>query len=215
MKPESWKKLWPWQRGRPQVQIIDRLEGELVVLRPKLMDDVPADYMWRIDPELAELDATRPINLSIREYGRYQQDELQFPSPWSVRLAIDTARDSRHIGNCMYYDIDFEKRQAEMGIMIGERSYWGKGYGEDAVRTLLRHMFTDTPIKMVYLHTLSRNLRAQRCFIKSGFSLMGEVRRDGYHFVRMEILRQDWLIDNPELAAAADTPYTGVESARV
>ncbi len=215
MKPESWKKLWPWQRGKPQVQTIDRLEGELVVLRPKCMDDVPADYMWRIDPELASLDATRPINLTIREYGRYQQDELQFPSPWSVRLAIDTLHDDRHIGNCMYYDINFDKGQAELGIMIGERSYWGKGYGEDTVRTLLRHIFTDTPMKMVYLHTLARNLRAQRCFTKSGFSLIEEVRRDGYHFVRMEVLRPDWFARYPQLAPAEETAFTGVESARV
>ncbi len=185
-----------------------------MVLRPKHMDDVPADFSWRIDPVLADLDATRPINLSIREYGRYQHDELQFPSPWSVRLAIDTARDARHIGNCMYYDIDFEKLQAELGIMIGERSYWGKGYGEDAVRTLILHIFTDTPIKLVYLHTLYRNVRAQKCFIKSGFSLTSEVRRDGHHFVRMEILRSDWLADNPEIASEEETPYTGVESAR-
>ena len=213
MKPESWKKLWPWQRDKPQVQTIDRLEGELVVLRPKRMDDVPADYMWRIDPELADLDATRPINLTIREYGRYQKDELQFPSPWSVRLAIDTLHDDRHIGNCMYYDINFDKGHAELGIMIGERSYWGKGYGEDAVRTLLRHMFTDTPMKMVYLHTLARNLRAQRCFTKSGFSMTDEVRRDGYHFVRMEVQRQDWFARNPALPPVAETPYPGVNSA--
>ena len=213
MKPESWKKLWPWQRDKPQVQTIDRLEGELVVLRPKRMDDVPADYMWRIDPELADLDATRPINLTIREYGRYQKDELQFPSPWSVRLAIDTLHDDRHIGNCMYYDINFDKGHAELGIMIGERSYWGKGYGEDAVRTLLRHMFTDTPMKMVYLHTLTRNLRAQRCFTKSGFSMIDEVRRDGYHFVRMEVQRQDWFARNPTLSPVAETPYPGVNSA--
>ena len=215
MKPESWKKLWPWQRGKPRVQTIERLEGELVVLRAKHMDDVPADYMWRIDPELADLDATRPINLSIREYGRYQQDELQFPSPWSVRLAIETLHDARHIGNCMYYDINFDKGHAELGIMIGERNFWGKGYGEDAVRTLLRHMFTDTPIELVYLHTLARNLRAQRCFIKSGFSLIGEVRRDGYHFVRMEVQRQDWLARNPQFEPVEETPYTGVESATV
>ena len=215
MKPESWKKLWPWQRGKPRVQTIDRLEGERVVLRPKHMDDVPADYMWRIDPELADLDATRPINLSIREYGRYQQDELQFPSPWSVRLAIDTLHDERHIGNCMYYDINFDKGHAELGIMIGERSYWGKGYGEDAVKTLLRHMFTDTPIKLVYLHTLSSNVRAQRCFVNSGFSPTGEVRRDRYRFVRMEVSRQDWLAHNPQFAPAEETALTGVESATV
>ena len=192
MKPESWKKLWPWQRDKPQVQTIDRLEGELVVLRPKRMDDVPADYMWRIDPELADLDATRPINLTIREYGRYQKDELQFPSPWSVRLAIDTLHDDRHIGNCMYYDINRRRGVAELGIMIGDRRYWGAGYGTDAVRTLLDHIFTTTDLDSVYLHTLKWNDRARQSFAKAGFREIRAVFRNGYDFVRMEILRDEW-----------------------
>ncbi len=195
MKPESWKKLWPWQRNKPRVQNIERIDGELVILRAKRMEDVPADYTWRTDPELSHLDATRPINLTMREYGRFQQDELQFPSPWSVRLAIDT-RNGQHIGNCMYYDIDFNQGKAELGIMIGDRDHWSQGYGEDAVRTLLRHIFTDTPITLVYLHTLTKNLRAQRCFTKAGFRPVGEARRDGYDFVKMEILRSDWAADN-------------------
>ncbi len=169
------------------------------------MEDVPADYEWRTDPELARLDAARPINLSLREYGRYQQDELRFPSPWSVRLAIDT-KDGRHIGNCMYYDIDFNKRKAELGIMIGDRDHWSKGYGADAVRTLLRHLFTQTPIELVYLHTLAQNLRAQRCFSKVGFNPTGEVRRESQDFVRMEILRSHWAAENQVSESPEEAP---------
>ena len=82
-----------------------RLVGELTVLRSKSMDDAEADYSWRIDPELADLDATRPVTLSYPEYLRYHRDDVNYPSPWSVRMAIETL-DGRHIGNCMYYDIN-------------------------------------------------------------------------------------------------------------
>lgn len=179
-----------------------RLQGELVVLRSKRVEDAAADYSWRVDPELAGLDATRPINLTLREYTRFHRDDLEFPSPWSVRLAIDTL-DGEHIGNCMYYDIDFDKKQAELGIMIGARAYWSRGYGTDAVRTLLRHIFTETSLERVYLHTLSHNFRAQRSFSKSGFQPVQRVRRDGMNFVKMELLKETWLQEHPEYAETA------------
>ncbi len=175
------------------------------MLRSKSMEDAEDDYKWRTDPELAALDAALPLVVSLREYLRYHRDDLDYPSPWSVRLAIDTL-DGRHIGNCMYYDIDAERKQAELGIMIGDRAYWGKGYGSDAIKALLGHIFTETPIEHVYLHTLAHNARAQRAFGKAGFRAAADVRRDGYDFMRMEILREDWAASQPTTAALAVEP---------
>jgi RimJ/RimL family protein N-acetyltransferase len=169
-----------------------RLEGRLTVLRPKRPTDAEADYAWRIDPELAALDATSPLRMSLREYVRYFRDELEYPSPWSVRFAIET-RDGAHIGNCMYYDINDEERQTEIGIMIGDRRYWDRGYGSDALRTLLHHIFTGTPLERVYLHTLDHNVRAQRAFRRVGFRDIKSVRREGHSFLLMEVLRDEWL----------------------
>ncbi len=173
-----------------------RLVGNKTVLRTKSMDDAEADYSWRIDTELAGLDATRPVTLSFSEYLRYHRDDVAYPSPWSVRMAIDTD-DGRHIGNCMYYDINTEKLQCELGIMIGDRNYWSQGYGTDVVKTALTHIFTTTELHRVYLHTLSTNLRAQKSFTKSGFKPLREVRRDGYEFMLMEIWRKEWEAANP------------------
>ena len=164
------------------------LVGDLTVLRSKIMDDAEADYSWRIDPELASLDATRPVTLTFVEYMRYHREDVNYPSPWSVRMAIDTL-DGHHIGNCMYYDINTDKSQCELGIMIGDRKYWGKGYGTDVVRSVLKHIFSATEIDRVYLHTLTDNLRAQKSFAKAGFQSVREVKRDGYEFVLMEIRR--------------------------
>jgi len=180
------------------------LVGDLTVLRAKSMDDAEADYSWRIDPELAGLDATRPITLTYAEYLRYHRDDVNYPSPWSVRMAIDT-REGRHIGNCMYYDINTEKSQCELGIMIGDRDYWSKGYGTDVIRTALTHIFTATKLERVYLHTLSHNLRAQKSFTKAGFTPLREVKRDGYEFMLMEVWRTEWEAANPELKISNTT----------
>lgn len=191
MRRESWKKLWPFLKDPATDGRNIWTAGDKVVLRSKRMEDAKADYHWRIDPELATLDATRPITITLKEYMRYHRDDLQFPSPRSVRLAIETL-EGRHIGNCMYYDIDTELAQAEFGIMIGDNEYWNGGYGTDAVRTMLRHVFTSTWLNRIYLHTLVSNERAQRAFTKAGFVSEREVRKDGFDFLRMEINRERW-----------------------
>ncbi|MCZ6538874.1 MAG: GNAT family N-acetyltransferase [Chloroflexi bacterium] len=197
MKRESWKKLWPFTKVGQETITDLRVVGDLTVLRSKIMDDAEADYSWRIDSQLAKLDATRPVTLTFMEYLRYHRDDVSYPSPWSVRMAIDTL-DGHHIGNCMYYDINPDKSQCEFGIMIGDREYWGRGYGTDAVKSALEHIFTDTQLERVYLHTLTDNLRAQKSFAKAGFSVVREVKRDGYKFVLMEIKQQDWAATQAE-----------------
>jgi RimJ/RimL family protein N-acetyltransferase len=89
--------------------------------------------------------------------------------------------------------------------MIGDRDYWSKGYGTDVIRTALAHIFTDTKLERVYLHTLSHNLRAQKSFTKAGFTPLREVKRDGYEFMLMEIWRAEWEATNPELKISNTT----------
>jgi RimJ/RimL family protein N-acetyltransferase len=129
--------------------------------------------------------------MSYQEFLKYSKEELVYGGTASKRLAIDTL-DGRHIGNCMCYDIDVRRGQAELGIMIGDRGYWEKGYGTDSVDTLLSYLFADSSLKRVYLHTLDWNSRARRSFAKSGFRDVKSVRRSGMDFVLMEIHRDDW-----------------------
>ena len=165
--------------------------GEKVVLREKILSDAEDDYAWRTDEELATLDATRPLRMSFNDFLRYTREEIDYPSPRSRRFAIDT-HDGKHIGNCMYYDIDLRRGQAELGIMIGDRDYWSRGYGTDSVNTLLTHIFTSTSIDRVYLHTLEWNQRARNSFAKSGFKEIRPVRRNGLDFIYMEVWRTEW-----------------------
>lgn len=167
------------------------LKGEKIVLREKRLEDAPDDYRWRTDPELATLDGTSPLKASYEEYLESYTEELHYPFFSSRRFSIVT-QDARHIGNCMYYDHNALRRQAEVGIMIGDRKYWSEGYGCDAMATLLDHVFSVVRLRKAYLHTLEWNERARRCFRKCGFREVKTVRRGRHTFVRMEIGRAEW-----------------------
>lgn len=174
------------------------LYGARVTLRDKRLADAEQDYIWRCDPELAELDAAFPLTMNYDRYLKMFQDQLRWPTPGSQHFAIEVAG-PKLIGNCMYYDLDSVNREAELGIVIGDRDYWNHGYGYDAVITLLDFMFNQRQLRRVYLHTLHWNERAQRSFGKCGFNPVRAVRRMGRDFILMEVLRADWYAQAPAL----------------
>ena len=167
------------------------LRGDKVILRDKRPEDAESDYIWRSDPELASLDAALPLTMSFDRYMKLFEAQLKYPTPGSHHFATDTL-DGKFIGNCMYYDLDTVNMEAELGIVIGDRDYWSNAYGYDAVTTLLDHLFSDKNLKRVYLHTLTWNKRAQRCFSKSGFTSVKTVRRMSQDFILMEVLKANW-----------------------
>lgn len=170
--------------------------GELIGLRLKRAEDAVDDYRWRTDPELATFDAVQPLRMSFQDFQTLFMEELRYPTPRQRTYGIEDLATGRHIGNCMYYDIDEYRRQAELGIMIGEKEYWSQGYGTDAVLTLVEYIFQTTGLNRVYLHTLDWNVRAQKSFAKAGFTPINTVTRRGYTFVTMEILRDAYASGN-------------------
>jgi len=87
---------------------------------------------------------------------------------------------------------------AWVGIGIGEREYWGKGYGTDAMRTILHYGFDELNLHRVSLNVFEYNQRAIHSYEKAGFTIEGRMRqclrREGqrWDLIFMGILREDW-----------------------
>ena len=167
------------------------ITGTKIKLRNKRLADARNDYTWQTDHELAQLDATPPLTIGFTQYLLEYAWELHFSSPARHRFAVETT-DGKHIGNCSYYDINDTNGEAQLGILIGNRDYWDKGYGADTVTTLVNYLFQQTDLNRIYLKTLDSNTRAQKCFQKCGFTPYGHLARDGYNFVLMELHRKQW-----------------------
>jgi len=166
--------------------------GSKIKLRKKRLSDAFNDYIWQNDPELARLDASSTLDITFSQYiGEYAAELRSSPSRYDCWFAVDTL-DGKHIGNCGYYSLNGIKREAELGIMIGDRNYWDRGYGADTVNAMLSYIFNETNLERIYLKTLESNSRAQRCFRKCGFTPCGSMVRGGYNFVLMEVNRKQW-----------------------
>ncbi len=152
------------------------MEGSLVRLRPVSHDDLPRFVSWIADPEVRRfLNFYRPISLAEEErwfegLGKAANQEV---------FAIETL-EGRHIGNVGLHDVHPRYRTAEVGIFIGEREYWGKGYGTEAMRLLLAFAFGELNLHRVFLHVHAGNERAMRSYEKCGFVREGALRQAVY-----------------------------------
>lgn len=166
--------------------------GTKVRLRRKRLEDAETDFAWRRDPELARFDAASPLRSSFQDFLVTYTDDIRYPSPFRRVFAIEDLA-GNHIGNVMYYNIDDRRAEAELGITIGDKRYWGRGYGADAVQTFVRYLFTETGLRRIYLNTLDWNVRAQHSFRRAGFVPIGTSRRGFHAFVTMEV-RREWML---------------------
>ena len=149
--------------------------GERVRLRPIERDDLPRFVEWFGDPEVRRhLLVYLPFSLAQEErwfenlLGRLERQE-------DVLLGIETA-DGVHIGNVGLHSINWKDRNAELGIAIGEKAYWGQGYGTDAIRTLLGLAFQEMNLHRVFLRVDVDNARGIRCYDKVGLRREGTLR---------------------------------------
>jgi RimJ/RimL family protein N-acetyltransferase len=88
--------------------------------------------------------------------------------------------------------------------MLGEPEEWGKGYGSEATRLVLRYAFETLNLNRVWLHVYEYNERGLRAYEKAGFRREGRLRqemfRDGRYWdtIVMGILRDEWLAARPQ-----------------
>ncbi len=155
-------------------------------------------YEWSRDEELLRWSGGSPTDLSKDEFRDHLNAERLY-GPSNRRAFLIFAREPiALIGRLGIFGIDWDKGQGELGIVIGEKEYWGHGYGRDAVRTLIHHLFTTSSLNRVYLYTFSDNLRAQRSFAAAGFRVVNHGRRftpevGEFEGVQMEITRADFV----------------------
>lgn len=79
-------------------------------------------------------------------------------------------RDS-HIGNIKLDSIDFKNRRATTGILIGNKDYWGKGIGTQAITLLVDYGFKNLNLKDIHLGVVSENKGAIRVYEKASFKV--------------------------------------------
>ena len=172
-----------------------RLEGELVVLRPRVDEDLALFARWHGNPDVRHWLHMSEMPNQTLEVER-QRWQVARNDPTRLSFVIETL-DGVPIGNIVLIGVDPVHRRAELGIAIGEKGDWGRGYGTDAIRVILRCAFDVLNLRRVELITDIDNERGIRAYEKCGFVREGVLRAKRLRYgepldmLIMAVLRED------------------------
>jgi RimJ/RimL family protein N-acetyltransferase len=179
----------------------DIFKGGLVRLSAFDPEQLAKAYTaWTRDSELTRLvDAGASALHSTKAGTDFFEKMVKEDASANHFFSIRKLDDNRLLGDINLDVInDWGSRDAFVGLGIGDRNDWGKGYGTDAMRIILRFAFTELNLRRVTLTVFEYNPRAIRSYEKTGFCHEGRLRgallRDGkrWDMLYMGILAEDW-----------------------
>lgn len=180
--------------------MIDLFRGELVRFTMEEPETVAkAQVRWQRDTEYHRLADSDPVHLfSEKGIKEWFQKRTEDPQPERYFFLIRTLAEDKLIGSLGVW-ADLIHREAWVGLGIGEREYWSKGYGTDMMKLCQRYVFCELGMERLSLGLHEYNARALRSYEKCGFRLEGRTRKDlmregrRYDSLWMGILREEWL----------------------
>lgn len=172
--------------------------GNGLRLRAMEKEDLPRFVRWLNDPEVREnLLIFAPISQDEEE--EWYNSMMKHPKeerPLTIEVEIDG--EWVPVGNIRLFNFDWQARHAEVGLFIGEKQYWSRGYGKEALRLMLSYGFDYLNLNKIYLFVYETNQRGIRAYRKFGFVEEGRLRQQVYKHGRyidmlfMSILRSEW-----------------------
>lgn len=179
----------------------DIFKGDLVKLSAFDPEELAKAYTaWTRDSELQRLFDAGASSLHSAKAGTdFFEKLLKNDSQANHFFSIRKLDDNRLLGDINLDVINnWSSRDSFVGLGIGDREDWGKGYGTDAMKIMLRFAFTELNLRRVTLTVFEYNPRAIRSYEKTGFyhegRLRGALLRDGkrWDMLYMGILAEDW-----------------------
>ena len=153
------------------------ITGEKVYLRPLESDDLNAKYLgWLNDPEV-----NRYLEIGLFPYTKHQLEQYYdrlAETTNNVILAVAEKATDLHIGNVKLEPINWVHRTAVFGILIGDKSKWGNGYGTEATKLALDYAFDRLNLRKVSLGVVVDNTAAFKTYQKLGFVVEGTKRQE-------------------------------------
>lgn len=152
------------------------MEGKLVRLRGYEKSDLDAVMRWLDDEEVTRFLSAVVFPVSSIKEERFIETVASGKDPSNKEFVIETLADRKYIGGIGLHRINWLSRNAQLGIVIGDKAYWGRGFGTDAVKVLLRLAFEKMGLHRVELVVFTFNERAISCYEHCGFRREGVLR---------------------------------------
>ena len=155
------------------------VHGRRLELRPLLPDDVGEAYVrWLNDPETVRFTEARHATHTLESVRAYVA--ACRASQCEHLLGIFEQAGGRHVGNIKIGPVNPHHRCASVGLIIGEKARWGRGYATEAIALAARYAFTVLGLHKLTAGVIEGNEGSQRAFEKNGFMVEGVRRRQNF-----------------------------------
>lgn len=145
-----------------------KLEGERIYLRPVKVSNATQEYVgWLNDSEVNQFLESRFVFATIESVKGYIHKVSEDPD--TIFLAIMRKDTSRHIGNIKLGPIDRNHHVGDIGIMIGDKNSWGKGFATEAIGLLEKYAFQSLKLHKLTAGAYAENIGSIKAFLKQGF----------------------------------------------
>lgn len=142
-----------------------------IAIRNLTITDINSTYCnWLNDNEVNKYLESRFINWNISSLKEYFHEK----NKTELILAIVDCENNTHIGNIKVSTIDNSHSRAELGIIIGDRNYWGKGVATIAIQMVTDYCFTTLGLHKVTAGAYTENIASIKAFLNNGFVIEGE-----------------------------------------
>jgi len=149
-------------------------------LREVRVSDVNDNYYrWMNDPEITQYLESRFYPNSMESLQKYVKRKLGNPD--EIFLAIINKERDFHIGNIKIGPINWIHRVAEVGILIGDKTSWGKGYGTEAIGLVVKYAFNILNLHKLTAGCYNSNQGSLKAFQKNGFEIEGIRKKHNFH----------------------------------
>ncbi len=176
-----------------------KLEGPNLILAPMMVEDAPTYVKWLNDYKVTDGIGKTKDMTTIENEIEYLQN---ITKEGKHNFCIVTKDKEKLIGSCSIMNIDPVNQTAELGILIGEESERGKGYGQETLKLMLDYGFNTLNLYNIYLGVYSFNEQAIACYKKVGFKEAGRLRKAKFHNgkryddIRMDMLKDEFYEKN-------------------
>ena len=135
---------------------ISFLEGERIILRALSKQDLTDTYLqWLNDEEVCRSNSHAIFPNTEEKMLQFYENQQNNMS--QVVLAVIHKADNVHLGNVSLQSINWISRNAEFAILMGNKNYWGKGYGEEAAQLIVNYGFKRLNLHRIHCGTLANN----------------------------------------------------------
>ncbi len=156
------------------------IQGNTIYLKLMTVEDVTDDYVsWMNDEEVVQYTESRWNSYTmddLREFVKKTNNGIS-----NFMFAIHSNENDLHIGNIKIGNINPVHRYADLGIVIGNKDYWGKGIATESIMIATKYAFEELNLNKLFAGMYAKNLGSFKAFIKAGYREIGVMRKHVFY----------------------------------